>query len=66
MRLKADIRISIKNNRTGECYKIELIRQPFGYRRFWVRFNNKRSEKLPEATLTEIMKRLRGWLKLVV
>lgn len=63
MRLRADIRISIKNLRTGETYKLELIRQPTGYRRFWLRYNGKNSRKWREITLTELFQTLRTWLK---
>jgi len=63
MRLQADIRISIKNLHTGENYKLELIRQPIGYRRFWLRYNGAYSRKWAEITLTQLFRLLRGWLK---
>lgn len=63
MRLQADIRISIKNLRTGENYKLELIRQPIGYRRFWLRLNGRYSEKRKEITLTQLCRILLNWLK---
>ncbi len=62
-RLPADIRISIKNNKTGEIFKIELIRLPNNSKRFWVRFNGKKSQKLPEGNLSEITARIRRLLK---
>ena len=61
-RLKADLRISLKNNSTGETHKIELIRQPASTRKFWVRFDGRRSRKLPEASLTQVCRRLRALL----
>lgn len=62
-RLKADYRISIKNLNTGAAHKIELIRQPLGYRRFWIRFDGKNSRKWDQITLTDLTKTLRSWLK---
>ena len=49
MRLKADIRISIKNNVTGKTHKIELIKLPNNSRRFWVRFDGVNSNKSPKV-----------------
>jgi len=63
MRLQADIRISIKNLHTGENYKLELIRQPIGYRRFWIRFDGKNSQKWEQITLTQLTATLRNWLQ---
>ena len=65
MRLKAEIRISIKNNLTGESHKIELIKFPNNSRRFWVRFDGVNSKKSPEVTLTQLWNRLRVLLKII-
>ena len=51
MRLKADIRISIKNNVTRKSHKIELIKFPNNSWRFWLRFDGVNSKKIPEVTL---------------
>jgi len=59
-RLPADIRISLKK-RGGRTHRIELIRQPFG-KRYWFRRDGKYSDKLPEATATQIAERIRHWL----
>jgi hypothetical protein len=59
-RLTADIRISLKK-RGGPTHRIELIRQPVG-KRYWVLRNGKPSPKVPEATATEITRRIRRWL----
>jgi hypothetical protein len=59
-RLPADIRISLKK-RGGQTHRIELIRQTFG-KRFWVRRDGKHSEKLREATATQVAERIRHWL----
>ena len=62
--LKADIRISMKNNTTDESHKIELIKLPTNSRRFWLRFNGVNSKKTPEVTLTQLCNRLRELLKM--
>jgi hypothetical protein len=54
MRLKANIRISIKNNVTGKSHKIELIRFTNNSRRFCFRFDGVNSKKTPEVTLTQL------------
>ena len=59
-RKPADLRISLKK-RGGSTHRIELIRQPMG-QRFWVRRDGKLSEKLPEATASEIADRIRRWI----
>jgi len=58
--LPADIRISLKK-RGGPTHRIELVRQPAG-RRYWVRRDGKYSQKVPEATATQIAERIRRWL----
>jgi hypothetical protein len=65
MRLKADIRISIKNNVTGKSYKLELIKIPTNSKQFWVRFNGVNSEKSPEVSLPQHCVRLRKLLKVI-
>ena len=59
-RLKADGRISLKE-RGRKTVRIELVRQ-LGGRKFWVRRDGKDSVKVPEATATEIARRIRQWL----
>ena len=59
-RLPADIRISLKQ-RHGPTHRIELVRAPFT-RRFRVRRNGKVSDKLPQATATEVADEIRRWL----
>ncbi len=66
MRLKADIRISIKNNVTGKSHKIELLKFPNNSRRFWFRLDGVKSKKSPEVTLTQWCNRLRKLLKMIV
>ena len=61
-RLAAEWRISIKHNPSGETYKIELIRFPVLQRRWFVRFNGKRSKKFPDGTLSEIFALIRTLL----
>ena len=52
MRLRADIRISIKNNVTDKSHKIDLMKFPNNSRRFWLRFDGVNSIKMPEVTVT--------------
>jgi hypothetical protein len=66
MRLKANIRISIKNNLTGESHKIELIKFPNNSRRFWLRFDGVNSQKTPDVSLTQLCNRLRKLLKIML
>ena len=66
MRLKADIRISIKNNVTGKSHKIELIKFPTNSRRFWLRFDGVNSKRTPDVSLTQLCNRLRKLLKIMV
>ena len=66
MRLKADIRISIKNNLTGESHKLELIEFPNNSQRFWLRFDGINSKKIPEVTVTQLCNRLRKLLKIMI
>jgi len=59
-RLQADFRISLKR-RGGKTTRVELVRQVVG-QKFWVRRDGKRSEKVPEATATQIADLIRRWL----
>ena len=52
MRQKATVRISISAG--GKLHKLELIPQPWKGR-YWLRYNGKNSEKLPECTITKLM-----------
>jgi hypothetical protein len=59
-RLPADIRISLKK-RGGRTHRIELIRQRVG-KGYWIRRDGTDCAKLPEATASQIVERLRRWL----
>ena len=65
MRLKADIRISIKNNISGKSHKIELAKFPNNQKRFWVRFDGVNSQKTPDITLTELCNRMKVLLQII-
>jgi hypothetical protein len=39
--MKADLRISIKDNHRGKNLTIRLVQTPFGPRQYWVRMNGK-------------------------
>jgi hypothetical protein len=60
-RAKARYRISVKDNFTGHRLRVELVEQPWPGR-FWLRVDGKRSERLPEASLSRVCDRLRRWL----
>lgn len=56
MRLKATVRISIKVD--DKLHKLELIPQPWKGR-YWLRYNGKNSEKMPQCTISELMEECR-------
>jgi len=58
--MKADLRISIKDERRGKNLKVLLMRTPFVDRRFYVSLNGKRwpSDGRP-VSLTRVMTALR-------
>jgi len=64
VRLNATIKISVKNNETGECHKIELVRFPFPSRKFMLRFDGKvscqRLRSIVYASLPKDAKALDG------
>jgi hypothetical protein len=62
MRLNATIRITAKNNETGELHKIELAPLPFPARKYVLRFDGKPSAKVQAASLTQVCARLRRLL----
>jgi hypothetical protein len=74
-RPRARFRLSIKDQRSGDSLKVELIDAPgfwgdppsassYGAasRRYRVRVNGRMSTKVKDLTLTEIIGRLRHWL----
>jgi hypothetical protein len=62
MRLNAMIRITVKNNVTGERHKIELVRFPFSSRKFMLRFDGKVSAKIQEAAFSQVCEKMRKLL----
>ena len=60
----ARLRLSLKDQKSGESLKVELIDSPglWGERRYRVRVNGKAAKKVQDVTLTEVFHRLRGWL----
>lgn len=57
----ARFRVSIKDHRSGDRLKLELI-EALGIsseRRYRIRINGRNAAKLPEGTLTEVFDRLR-------
>ena len=52
------MRISIKNNNTGNSHKIELIKMPFG-KRYFVRFDGVNSKKVDDISISELSVKLR-------
>ena len=60
MYLKSDVRISVRIG-NGKTRKIDLIRMPSGPR-FWVRLDKRKSKKMDNVTLTEVIDQLRRWI----
>jgi hypothetical protein len=60
----ARFRLSLKDQKTGEMLKVELIDAPgyWGERRYRVRVNGRAATKVQDVTLTEVFTRLRRWL----
>jgi hypothetical protein len=60
----ARFRLSIKDNKTRERIKVELIEAPglWGERRYRLRQNGRAPRKMKDATLPEVFDRLRRWL----
>ncbi len=69
-RPSARFRLSLKDHKTGESLKVELIPAPNdtpfvsnpAAGRYRIRVNGKASAKVKEATLSEVFNRLQGWL----
>lgn len=49
------------NHRTGTNLKIEMIDLPFPCRRYNLKVNGERAQKMPDATKSEVMRKLREW-----
>jgi hypothetical protein len=62
MRLSASIRITVKNNKTGELHRLELVRFPFPAKKYPLRFDGKPSAKVQAASLTQVCTKLRKLL----
>ncbi len=62
VRLNATIRISVKNNETGERYKIELVRLLSPSRNIMLRFDGRDFAKVYEASFTQVCARMRKLL----
>lgn len=65
MRLNATIRITVKNNETGERHKIELLRFPYSSRKFMLRFDGRVSAKIQEASFTQVCEKMRKLLMIM-
>jgi len=63
-RQTARFRISVKDNASGDHFKVELIQTSglWGERRFTLRVNGRKSHRLRVASLTQVCDRLRRWL----
>jgi hypothetical protein len=60
----ARFRVSIKDHKSGDRLKVELIEAPGAWseRRYRIRINGRNATKIPEGTLTEVFDRLRRWM----
>lgn len=63
-RAAARFRVSLKNYKTRTAIKVELIEAPglWSERRYRLRLNGREPDRIKEATLTEILDRLRRGL----
>ena len=52
MKPKPDVKITIEVG--GKTHKLSLMRQPW-QGRYWLRYNGKNSEKMPECTISKLM-----------
>jgi len=56
-------RISVTDVRDRCRLVVELIEPPYpGGRRYWRRVNGRNAVRVPEASLTTVLHRLRAWL----
>lgn len=55
-RRRADITITV--NIRGESNRITMTRMPMGAR-YWVKINGRNSARLPDATVSEVIRRVR-------
>ena len=54
MKLKPEWRVTLEHVESGKTFRLSLISQPWKGR-YWLRFNGKKSEKLPECTKTKLV-----------
>lgn len=54
-RRRADITITV--NIRGESNRIAITRMPMGVR-YWVKINGRNSARLPDSTVSEVMRRV--------
>lgn len=52
MRPKPSIKVTIEV--CGKVYRLSLVPQPWKGR-YWLRYNDKKSEKMPECTISKLM-----------
>lgn len=52
MKLKPTVKVTIETD--GKTHRLALISQPWKGR-YWLRYNGKASEKMPECTITKLM-----------
>ena len=53
--------LSLVDHDTGASLKLEVIDLPFPCRRYQLRVNGEAARKLPVASKSQIMRRLREW-----
>ena len=56
MKIKPSVKITIMVG--GKMYRLSLIPQPWRGR-YWLRYNGKASEKMPESTISKLMVEVR-------
>lgn len=62
-RPKPHYSVLVKNHKTGQQLKLELVDLPFGTasRTYRLRVNSRWAQKLPVASKTTVLRQLRAW-----
>ena len=56
MKLKPTVKVMIEVG--GKAYRLSLVPQPWKGR-YWIRYNGKASNKMPESTISKLMAEVR-------
>lgn len=53
--------LSLTNHHTGKQLTLELVDLPFPSRSYWLRINGEWAKKVPVASKTAVIQKLREW-----